>query len=680
MAIGPSPGEVGEVTGELRFTTDKAQKDIREGLEQAGRETDVAAATMGDRQGSIYGKSFRNKSRAHLNELGQDLGSALRDIGGNFDFDTLGFFNDKDESRARRRGRSFLGAFFDGFQDVLSKQGKTVADTFTNIFGGPLGAFFNVSGKSPLILFLIPLFGFIITLITSVIYGLQAAISLIYLIPGLLFGVGLQAAALFFIFSGLGEVISAAFAATNAEELEKAFEGVNGEVVEFVKALLPWRDFFRQLRTDAQFAFFDALDAAKITRVLDVIRGPFAQAIVNISYAFGLLADRLLDVFASPAFATLINTLGESTYQWLLGLGPALANFIDGLNQFGVDLDGFLDWFGGQFNTTIFNWGESLKKLGEDPQFLKWIDSAKVILGDFMDFFGDVVNLVIVFVQQFIAADEEIKSKNGQGFLDTIAEFTRIFTAFLASPVGQDALEGLIYLLIFLTATFYDMVIIILLFIGAFEAFGETIGEFFRIVGGLGQFFSDLGSLAQDAWFALRLGLHEIAQGIGDWFSQLGTNFNQSLANLISFVVQWVADLDDKIFEAGKTLITRLGDGIKDAMPGLAYILDGVGALINSFFNHSPAEQGPLAGRGDPLYAGQEFVNRIAAGIEMQSPELSKAVNNASSNVVFDPGAIQVNYYGTNPPSRAQANAMGQGVGQGLVGALTATQMAVRTM
>lgn len=676
--------EVGQVTGELRFTTDRAQKDIKEGLEKAGRETDAVAAKLGSEHGNTYGKSFADKSDDYFKRAGTSLGDTLKDLRRSFNFDLFDF-TPGDEDRARRRGRSIFGSLFDGIRDAITTQGKGIGDLFQNILGGPVGAFFNVSGKSPLLLLLIPLLGFIITLITALIYGLQAAISLLYLVPGLLFAIGLQGAALFFIFSGLGEVISAAFAATNAEELEKALQGVNGQVAEFVRALIPWRDFFKQLRIDAQFAFFDFLDASKITTVLDNIAGPFGQAIVNIAAAFGLVANSLLDVFASPAFAELINTLGASTVDWLLGLGPALANFIDGLNQFGVDLDGFLDWFGDQFNMTIFNWGETLKSLGEDPKFMQWIEDSKVILGDFMDLLGSVVNLVIVFVQQFIKADKDIEDTMGKGFLDGLREMIDIFTAFLATQVGQDAITAFIYGIIGLTVVFLELAMIVLLFVGALNAFADTIGNFFSWLGGsvvpaIGAFFSMIGTQAEEVLSTVVQGVPKLIEAVGHFFNALGTAAHDKLEEIKRGIGDWFDQLSTDFYYSGINLIMRLVDGIDAALPFLNLKMDAVGKAATSHLNQSPAEVGPLSGKGDPLLSGKTLVKRLATGIEMETPALTKAMNSATSNLVFDPGSIQVNYYGGIPPTNQQAMGMGKAAGQGITNELISTRIAVRTL
>lgn len=687
-----NPANVGDIYAKLHVDGDDAPSEMKHALEKAGAENEATANRIGQDHAKEYADGWSKASNEHLrNKFGADLQKVLGDIrddvhrSGGFDID---IFDDVDlERKARRSGEGFFRGFFGRIRDLFDKESGPLASRFGNIFssvvGGPVGAFFNVGGRSPLIALLIPLLGYIVALITAAVYGLQAFVALLYLIPSLLFAIGLQGAALFFIFSGLSDVISAAFAATNAEELEKALEGVNGQVAEFVRALLPWRDFFRQLKVDAQFAFFDFLDASKITAVLDSIRGPFAQAIVNIAAAFGNVANSLLDVFASPAFAELINVIGTSTVQWLAGFGPALANFIDGLNQLGIAIDPFLDWFGGQFNETISSWGDFLKGLGSDPMFLDWVEDAKQILGDFMELLGSITMAVIVFLRQFSEADKQIQERFGMGFLDFFTEMTKAFTDFLASPAGREAFEGFIYLLLILVGSFYGLAIALLGVTAAVVFLGKSIGAFFEWLGGtaiprIGDFFSMLGDIGEHLAFAFEIAWYRISHAVGDFFDQLGTNFHDSLEKIKKGIGDWFDQLGTNFYYSGINLIMRLVDGIDAALPFLNLKMDQVGKAATSHLNQSPAEVGPLSGKGDPLLSGKTLVQRLATGIEMEIPALNKAMNSATSNLVFGTGSIQVNYYGNNPPSTSQATAMGTAVGNGINSQIASTQLAVR--
>ena len=101
--------------------------------------------------------------------------------------------------------------------------------------------------------------------------------------------------------------------------------------------------------------------------------------------------------------------------------------------------------------------------------------------------------------------------------------------------------------------------------------------------------------------------------------------------------------------------------------------------IIRNFTPLSPAKEGPLSGQGDPLLSGQRIVQRIAAGIRMEAPELRNAIDNATNNIVFGPGSIQVGFSGVVPTPQ-QAETTGAAAGRGIMSqlALRDTRLQVR--
>lgn len=676
------PNSVGSVVGEMRITTDKVDDDIRDGLDRAGKRLEQDSERRGKRIGDFLGKGVREGNALHLNKIADDFRITIDEIQAEFD----GIDLDIDTERGRRGGRGIFGSILDGFRSALRGNRGAFGDLFQNLIGGPVGALFNVSGRSPIIVLLIPLLGFIVTLITAAVYGLQAFVSLLYLIPSLLFGIGLQAAALFFIFGGLGETIAAAFAAKNAAELEEVLKGVNTEVADFIKQLLPWRDFFTQVRDLAQAAFFGVLDSEGIGRVLENIRGPFAGAIYGIAQGLAVVANSLLDVFSSKSFANLIDVLGDSTTQWLMGFGPALANFIDGLNDFAIAIDPFLDWFGTQFNNMISGFGDTLRELGQDPEFLQWLEDAKVIMKDFITLIGAVWDAVRTFIAQFIAADQEIAARHGgQGFLATLTELTILFTDFLASDVGREALEGVIIILLTLTAAFYILIAAVLAVAAVFnflwEGFERLIGLRGPLEAFFGPFVDDLKRWGEEIWGFMS----QIAATAINTFIAAFTVDPQKIVNVLKSIkdaiVGFFTDAGAWLRDAGIRLIQGLANGIRAAIPAiLVPALVSAATTARRFFPFSPAKEGPLSGSGDPFNAGKSIISRLAAGISMETPALSNAMTSATSNITFGAGAVQVNYSGGVPPTQQQSQAMGHGAGRGIVDSLTATRFAIRTM
>lgn len=681
-----NPGNVGDVYGKLHIDTDEVANDVRRGLNEAGREGDETAERIGRDHGELYAKGFRERSTTHMNQLSQELGNVLVDI--QKQFSGIGF-TAQDEAKARRGSRNFVNRIWDTISEVFTSRGrgfsKTFGNLFTEIIGGPIGALFNVSARSPLIILLIPLLGIIISLITAAVYGLQAFVSLLFLIPSLLFAIGLQGAALFLIFGGLGETIGAALSATNAQELEEALKGVNSEVADFIRQLIPWRDFIRELRDSAQLAFFGNLDAEGIGRVLANIRGPFARAITDISAALAGVANNLLDVFSSKSFATLIDVLGDSTVQWLQGFGPALANFIDGLNKFAIAIDPFLDWFGERFNNMISGWGDKLKELADDPEFMQWIEDSKVIMGDFIELLGEIWRGVKEFVAQFIAADKEMREAHGKGFLDVLSELTSFFVDFLASPIGKEAVKGFISILLILSAAFYAVAISILATLAAIQKLIDLFEWVWqKIFGPFNPEELDKKGKAIEDW----------GVDVSGIFARVGTAITAAflrtfkidqVLGIVVGIKHWLtgffSDSGEWLRDAGTNIIKGVANGIRAGI-GLSLVpaLVTAAATVKKYFPFSPAEAGPLSGHGDPMNAGREIIGRVAAGIQMESPALTKAVNSATSNVNFGQGAVQVIYQGGTPPTQQQAQMMGKAAGQGITNQLTAVRLAVRTI
>jgi hypothetical protein len=125
-----------------------------------------------------------------------------------------------------------------------------------------------------------------------------------------------------------------------------------------------------------------------------------------------------------------------------------------------------------------------------------------------------------------------------------------------------------------------------------------------------------------------------------NWFRRMGDHtktvskvvkdsFNTVVAFLQSVpskILSALGNLGQLLVEQGKNLIRGLMEGI-DAMTG--GLLGKVGNLVGKvrgFFNSSPAKWGPLAGRGDMFYAGQELVKRLTEGVRTAEANLNYAV------------------------------------------------------
>ena len=104
--------------------------------------------------------------------------------------------------------------------DALARSSNEIEDAFTKASGpgGPfskigqgvadaIGAGFNVSGRSSLILFLIPLVGAIVGLVLAAVQAANALVAVLATVPALIAGIGIQVAVLALAFHGLGTAI-----------------------------------------------------------------------------------------------------------------------------------------------------------------------------------------------------------------------------------------------------------------------------------------------------------------------------------------------------------------------------------------------------------------------------------------------------------------------------------------
>lgn len=670
----------------LRATVDIDASDVPGDLERdlrrVGRDLDDDVDETGDDLGTSFGRGFGRGARRTVDAEAESLGREIIDIFRALS-DRLDSIDLRD--RSRRAGRRAGEAATDGFASSFSR--------ISSVITGPLGAIFNISGRSPLLLVLLPVLGAIIALITAAVYGLQALASQLFLIPSLLFAIGLQAIALQLIFDGVGETIAAAFAATNAEELEKALDGVGDGLANVVRQLIPWRDFFRDLRSSAQGAFFGEF-GTELTDILNSIRGPLAGAINGIAASMGGALATALQAFTTPEFAKFLEIIGGSTSEWLAGLGPALATVIAGLTDLGIALDPFLDLFGEKFNEAVTGFGEWLTELSQDPEFIQWMKDSIPVIRDFIEFLGGLWDLVKTIIKQFSEADKELQKEYGVGFLDLLTESIKAFVEILGSELGKDAMKAFIIFLVTSTIFFFALAAAILLvFAGLqklFDLFKEIHDFIVNDLLGLGDEGGPIGKLKEAGNTVIstfstgvtEFGnlVNQVALIVEGGMLRASSAASTAASAIKDTIVGFFTDAGSWLTNPGASLIEGLKAGIRSASPGLYGLMSSVAGAVKSFWPFSPAEQGPLSGSGDLKYAGQSIVKQLITGIQMEAPKLAETTNSLANTVNFGPGAVQLTYNGGQPPTRQQAAGMGMAAGRSLVEQLLNTQMAVRTL
>jgi hypothetical protein len=121
--------------------------------------------------------------------------------------------------------------------------------------------------------------------------------------------------------------------------------------------------------------------------------------------------------------------------------------------------------------------------------------------------------------------------------------------------------------------------------------------------------------------------LASLSSRIGERIGQAASSGLRAIRDFLSDAVDAVQDfpdsaanalgnLDDVLYNAGRALIRGFIQGIRSlasaARDAVGDIIDGVTGLLPG----SPAEYGPLSGRGYVLYRGQAFSEDFARGIE----------------------------------------------------------------
>jgi phage-related protein len=341
---------------------------------------------------------------------------------------------------------------------------------------------------------------------------------------------------------------------------------------------------------------------------------------------------------------------------------------------------------------------------------------------------AEALGSIVWFLKEFVDALD--RAGGNESLKDITAQFNEL-AKFLATDEGTKAMEGLLHTIQILAFFFIALVndVIIFLFLlevtaefiknGLLPALGDffawagegfvnwikaigaaiadfftnTIPEFFTWLGGyIMGFFNDLfmavggfiqgifnllGSLL--GWIisqifnitgAIATWIHDRAADIADFFGSLGSR----IANI-------AGDMWNVLYQAGRNLIGGLLNGVKSMFGPIADVAAQVVSKFRNVLPFSPAKEGPLSGSGDPMIAGQKIVDRLAAGIEMETPKLQDASIQAANSVLVGANAVQMNFYGA-PPTQQQAAGIGAAAGNSLADTIARrdTRLAIRTI
>lgn len=111
------------------------------------------------------------------------------------------------------------------------------------------------------------------------------------------------------------------------------------------------------------------------------------------------------------------------------------------------------------------------------------------------------------------------------------------------------------------------------------------------------------------------------------------TGFVNSVTEKVNAVTSYISGLPGKItsaignlgnllYNAGRSIIQGLINGIDSMMGALADKISSAASTVRDFFPFSPAKRGPLSGAGSPELSGAKIISMVADGMEKQIPDL----------------------------------------------------------
>lgn len=652
------------------------------------RASDRVEDTTLKKVGKDFGDTVSKSMGTELEKNGPELGKSVeKGLGRTTIRARIRMLFDRDRNAARRLAQNLTEDVEKAFDKAASPGGP-----FSRIGTGiadAIGAGFNVSGRSSLIIFLIPLIGVIVALVLAAVQAANALVAVLATVPALIAAIGLQVGVLMLAFKGVGTAIQGAFAAKNAKELNEALKDLTPSAQKFVRELLPLRGLFKTLQEGAQEAFFSTLGSV-IPQIAASLGKTLINGFIDLAVALGELLRSVGLFFASPTFKEFVQKLFPATIDFLRTFGPAFITFLTGLVKLSTAILPFLTKIGMMVGGTLTQLGEFFDRLSRSATFPDFLKSMQKTLELILELAGGVVDFFAVLFAQLDAA-------GGKDVLQSLIDAIALLTFFLSTDVGKKGLEGLIHLAILSVQAFTGIILAILLVAGALEAFAEfltntvipAIGEFFKWLGGqivafftmigvaLETFFNILFKAVADGWnkltgFFANLA-HTIASSVG--------GIVEEARNLPSRILSALGDMLNLLHQAGRNLIQGFINGVKSMLGPLTNIISAAAQVVRDHWPFSPAKTGPLSGSGDPMIAGQKTMQRFAEGIRMEIPTIQATSNEATSNIVFGRDAIRVTFEGALP-TQEQATQTGGAVGAGINRQLAArdTRLAVRTL
>lgn len=681
------PGREGEAFITVHADTDPFAEEATQGVRRGAERAEDDLKDVGD----SWGETLSDGMQDRLTREGPNLAKSIeKGLGGQKVKVPVQVEYDRDSSAVKRSVSRVFRDIEDAVEEAASGGGAG-GGPFAKVgqaFADAIGAGFNVSGRSPLIGFLIPIIGAIVGLVIAAVQAVNALVAVLVTVPGVLASMGLQVGVLVVAFNGLGTAIQGAFAAKNARELTEAIKGLAPAAQDFVRSLLPLKDFFKSLQFYTQQNFFKALGDQLIPQLLKFQGGRIFAGFQSVATALGTLFHDVGFFFNSDGFAKFLDEVFPRTVTFLEQFGPAFVTFLEGLINLANAAMPFMTEVGGIVSMIFKQIGDFFTATANDPEFQQWLSDMR----DTLDEVVTLIKVAFVFIGQLM---DSINKAGGEDVITQLSMSLALIGDFLASPVGVKAMEAFINGAITSIQIITGLIIAILAIAGAAQKVGEYIKN--SLLGDIGGFFVWLWGRITYLWDQI---VAIVTDFVNQWrgaatqarqaITTFATNVRDKVAEVISNVIglvrsvpdrvrQFFADAKTWLIQAGRNLIQGLIDGVRSMFSDLWNTMKEGAGIIASFVPHSPAKVGPLSGGGDPFKSGQTIITRLAAGMEMEAPALRDASTTATSNITFGPNSIQMRFTGI--PSETEGRAAGSAVAQGMFSTMARdTRLAVRTL
>lgn len=683
---------IGEAFIDVHANTDPFDRELARDLDKAADDSEAelnkTGNKIGDKVSDGISVELKRRGKSFAKAVGDGTKNTVVFIRSLFRFDRIGL---------RRQGRDIGDTITEEIREsfdnasrkggVFSKLGQGLADA--------IGAGFNVSGRSPLIALLLPAIAALVGLVLAAVQAVNALVAVLFIVPGLLASIGLQAGVLVIAFQGVGTAVQGAFAAKNAKELREALRPLTRSARSFVKELLPLRTLFHDIGRAVQEGFFSRL-AGVITGIRKALGPSLVQGFGAVARALGDFVRSFGELLASPGFVKFFNTLVPATVRWINTLGQGLfgkRGFITALINMATVLMPFMEKFGEIIIRNLETFAALMFRLGTDPNTTAWLDSMAATLQLVFDLLFKLGEFMFVLFAQ-------IDAQGGKQIFTELIRAIEMINFFLASPAGAKAIEGLINLGIIGIKVTTGLILGILAISAALQVFAEWLKDSF--IPAVIADIKTLGSALVAGATFVGVWIERIVGAIRRFFvalDQTGSRWRSNFIGFIAAVVVKIAELILKLkglpltitsafknfggllVNAGRNLVQGLINGINQKIQALKNVIAALVNMIANFLPGSPAEEGPLSGQGYVKLRGQRMMQDLIEGIRSEVPELRDASLTATSNIVFGSNSVQVNVAGETPDvnrARAMGNAMGMSAAQMI--ATRNTRLAVRTL